>query len=48
MLIEKQGLIEKLNKEIQATEAQLKRIAPMIPGEANTDTIVDLPRENNF
>jgi uncharacterized protein YybS (DUF2232 family) len=45
---EKKALIDKLNKEIQATEAQLKRIAPMIPGQANADTIPDLPREEDF
>jgi hypothetical protein len=48
ILTEKQGLIEKLNKEIQATEAQIKRIAPKIPGEANADTISNLPREKDF
>jgi len=42
---EKKALLIKLNKEIQATEAQLKQIAPMIPGQANADTIRDLPRE---
>ena len=45
---EKKALIDKLNKEIQATEAQIKRIAPMIPGQANADTIPDLPREEDF
>jgi hypothetical protein len=45
---EKKALIDKLNKEIQATEAQIKRIAPMIPGQANADTIPDLPRESDF
>ena len=45
---EKKVLIDKLNKEIQATEAQIKRIAPMIPGQANADTIPDLPRESDF
>jgi peptidoglycan hydrolase CwlO-like protein len=45
---EKKALIDKLNKEIQATEAQIKRIAPMIPGQANADTISDLPREEDF
>jgi len=47
-LAEKQALIDKLNKEIQATEAQIKRITPMIPGQANADTISDLPREKDF
>jgi len=47
-LAEKQALIDKLNKEIQATEAQIKRITPMIPGQANADTIPDLPREKDF
>src|SRR5215210_6659711 len=47
ILAEKQALIEKLNKEIQATQAQIKRITPMIRGQANADTIPDLPRENN-
>jgi hypothetical protein len=45
---ERKALIDKLNKEIQATEAQLRRIAPMIPGEANADTIPNLPREKDF
>jgi uncharacterized protein YybS (DUF2232 family) len=45
---EKKALIDKLNKEIQATDAQIKRIAPMIPGQANADTIPDLPREEDF
>jgi hypothetical protein len=48
MLAEKQALIDKLNKEIQATQAQIKRITPMIPGQANADTISDLPREKDF
>lgn len=45
---EKLAFIEKLNKEIQATEAQIKRLLPYIPGQANVDTIVDLPREKDF
>ena len=45
---EKKALLIKLNKEIQATEAQIKQIAPMIPGQANADTIRDLPREMDF
>ena len=45
---ERKALIDKLNKEIQATEAQIKRIAPMIPGQANADTIPNLPREMDF
>lgn len=45
---EKKALLIKLNKEIQATEAQIKRIAPMIPGQANADTIPNLPREMDF
>jgi peptidoglycan hydrolase CwlO-like protein len=44
----KKALIEKLNQEIQATEAQIKRITPMIPGKANADTIPNLPREKDF
>src|ERR671921_1209050 len=44
----RKALIEKLNQEIQATEAQIKRITPMIPGKANADTIPNLPRENDF
>jgi hypothetical protein len=47
-LVEKQGLVEKLNKEIKATEAQIRRITPKIPGEANADTIPNLPREKDF
>jgi hypothetical protein len=38
-LDEKKALLIKLNKEIQATEAQIKQIAPMISGQANADTI---------
>jgi peptidoglycan hydrolase CwlO-like protein len=45
---EKKALIDKLNKEIQVTEAQIKRMAPMIPGQANADTIPNLPREKDF
>ena len=45
---EKKALIDKLTKQIQATEAQIKRIAPMIPGQANADTIPNLPREKDF
>lgn len=41
-------LIDRLNKEILATQAQIKRITPMIPGKANADTIADLPREKNM
>jgi hypothetical protein len=48
MLLEKKNLVEQLNKEIQATQAQIKRLTPMIPGKANADTISDLPRESNF
>ncbi len=44
----RKALIEKLNQEIQATEAQIKRITPMIPGKANADTIPNLPREKDF
>lgn len=48
ILEEKQAFIEKLNKEILATQAQIKRITPMIPGQANADTLADLPREKDF
>ena len=48
ILVEKQGLVEKLNKEIKATEAQITRITPKLPGEANADTIPNLPREKDF
>lgn len=37
--------IDQLNMEINATRAQISRLVPMIPGEANADTIADLPRE---
>ena len=47
-IAEKQALIDRLNKEIQATQAQIKRITPMIPGQTNADTIADLPREKDF
>jgi|SRR5215212_807287 len=45
---ERKALIDKLNTEILATQAQLKRLTPTIPGEANADTIPDLPREKDF
>ena len=45
MLAENQARIDQLNKEIQATTAQIKRLAANIPGYANADTIADLPRE---
>ena len=44
----KQELIDKLNKEIQATTAQIKQLTPMVPGAANADTDTTLKRENNF
>jgi hypothetical protein len=44
----KQGLIDKLNKEIQATTAQIKQLAPMVPGVANADSDPSLKRENDF
>jgi hypothetical protein len=47
-IAQKQALIDKLNKEIQATQAQIRRITPMIPGQANADVIPDLPRETDF
>lgn len=47
-LLEKKEFIDKLNKEIQATDAQIRRLTPMIPGQANADTISDLPREDSF
>ena len=34
----KQELIDKLNKEIQATTAQIKQLTPMVPGVANADS----------
>src|SRR5215217_7712931 len=45
---QRKALIDKLNKEIQATNAQISRLVPLIPGEANADTIPDLPREKDF
>jgi hypothetical protein len=47
-LVEKKELVDKLNKEIQATQDQIMRLAPMIPRRANADTISDMPRENSF
>jgi hypothetical protein len=44
----KQALIDKLNKEIQATTAQIKQLAPMVPGVANADSDQSLKRENDF
>jgi hypothetical protein len=46
LLAENQARIDQLNKEIQATTAQIKRLAANIPGYANADTIADLPRES--
>ena len=45
MLTQNQARIDQLNKEIEATQAQIKRLLPYIPCEANADTIKDLPRE---
>jgi hypothetical protein len=45
ILDENRARIDQLNREIQATEAQIKRLVPYIPGQANADTIPDLPRE---
>src|SRR5215217_1765323 len=45
ILDENRARIDQLNREIQATEAQIKRLVPSIPGQANADTIPDLPRE---
>jgi mannitol-specific phosphotransferase system IIBC component len=45
VLAENQARIDQLNKEIQATTAQIKRLAANVPGYANADTIADLPRE---
>jgi hypothetical protein len=47
-IVDKQELIEKLNKEIQATTAQIKQLKPMIPGKADADTDPNLKRENDF
>ncbi|MGB8034636.1 MAG: hypothetical protein WCF03_12540 [Nitrososphaeraceae archaeon] len=44
----KQELIDKLNKEIQATTAQIKQLTPMVPGVANADSDPTLKRENDF
>jgi len=44
-LAQKQALVDKVTKEIEATTAQLKRLTPLVPGKANADTIPDLPRE---
>jgi hypothetical protein len=44
----KQELIDKLNKEIQATTAQIKQLTPMVPGVANSDSDPTLKRENDF
>jgi hypothetical protein len=52
VLAENKEKIDQLNKEILATEAQIKRLVPYIPnqmvdrlGPANADSIQDLPRE---
>ena len=48
VILQKQELIDKLNTEIKATQAQLNRLTPNIPGNANADTISDLPREKTI
>ena len=45
LLDQNRARIDQLSREIQATEAQIKRLVPYIPGQANADTIPDLPRE---
>jgi hypothetical protein len=45
VLDENRARIDQLTREIQATEAQIKRLVPYIPGQANADSIPDLPRE---
>lgn len=47
-ITERQALIDKLNKEIQATTAQIHQLKPMIPGKADADTDRTLKRENDF
>ena len=47
-IVEKQALIDKLNKEIQAPTAQISQLKPMVPGLADADTISNLPREKDF
>jgi hypothetical protein len=47
-IAEKQALIDKLNREIQATTAQIKRLKPMVPGVADADTDPTLKREDDF
>ena len=42
---DRQALIEKLNKEIQATSAQISRLKPNVLGDADADSIMNLPRE---
>ena len=41
-------LIEKLDKQIEVTNAQYNRLIPFIPGEANVDTDPTLPREEDL
>jgi hypothetical protein len=47
-IAEKQALIDRLNREIQATTAQIKQLKPMIPGVADADTDPTLKREDDF
>jgi uncharacterized protein YPO0396 len=47
-LAQKQALVDKVTKEIEASTAQLKRLTPLVPGKANADTIPDLPREKDL
>jgi hypothetical protein len=47
-IAEKQALIDKLSREIQATTAQIKELKPMIPGVADADTDRKLKREDDF
>jgi hypothetical protein len=41
-------LMNKVTQEIEATNAQIARLKPAVPPEADADTIANLPREKDF
>jgi hypothetical protein len=45
---ERKVLIDKITQEINATNAQIARLRPAVPPEADADRIADLPREKDF
>jgi len=45
---EQKALMNKVTREIEATNAQITRLRPAVPPEADADTIANLPREKDF